>query len=274
MKAELRGQSLIALLGFALACAGMSASRGTMERWLPFWGVCCQVMRLSGELGAWVSLVTRLTLIGLLTLGLGALVLRLWKTHRFVAGLNSALVAEPPARLARLLASLGLSGHVLALRTEAPLAFCVGWLRPRICLSTGLADILTEQELTAVLIHEDHHCRRRDPLRALLAEAFGATLFFLPIAIELRDLFLATIEIEADRSAVRLAGRPALAGALHKMLIHPLASRVSLTGIAGLNPTQARLAQLLDDYPSAPHFSPRRLITTSAILVLVCLVAP
>jgi len=274
MKAEQHGQSLAALLGFALVCASMSASRGLMDRWLPFWGVCCQIMRLSDELEAWLTLVTRLTLIGLLALGFGALMLRLWKTHRFVAGLNSASVAEPPARLARLLASLGLSRRVLVLRIKAPLAFCFGWLRPRICLSTGLADLLTEQELTAVLFHEDHHRRCRDPLRTLLAEVLSATLFFLPVTAELRDLFLASVEIDADRYALRLAGRPALAGALHKMLIHPLAPRFALAGIAGLNPTQARLAQLLDDHPPAPHLSPRSLITTSAILMLVCLLAP
>ena len=272
MKAEERGQSLVALVGFAIACVGMSASRWLMDRGFPFWAVCCQLVRPGGEVETWLTLVIRLIVISLLALGLGLLVLRVWKTHRFVAGLNSASVAEPPARLARLLMNLGLARHVLVLRTDAPLAFCFGWLRPRICLSTSLADALTDQELTAVLLHEDHHRRCRDPLRTLLAEALGATLFFLPITAELRDRFLTSVEIEADRYALHLAGRRALAGALHKMLTHPLSTHLSLVGIAGLNPTQARLAQLLGDCPAAPPLSPHRLIATSAILILVCMV--
>ena len=122
-------------------------------------------------------------------------------------------------------------------------------------------------------MHEDHHCCHYDPLRGLLAEALSAMLFFLPIAAELRDLFLTSAELEADRHAACLAGRHSLAGALHKMLTHPLASRSPLSGVVGtahLTATEARIAQLLSDCPSTLPISLHNLIVSSIILMLAC----
>src|SRR5439155_13985574 len=62
----------------------------------------------------------------------------------------------------------------------APQAFCVGTIRPRIYVSVGALKRLSATELDAVLAHERHHQRRRDPLRLLVVEALAHGLFFLP----------------------------------------------------------------------------------------------
>ena len=65
-----------------------------------------------------------------------------------------------------------LPGHptVLVIDVAAPVAFCAGWLRPRVYVSTALLERLSADELRAVLAHEQHHGALRDPLR--LAGAF------------------------------------------------------------------------------------------------------
>lgn len=60
---------------------------------------------------------------------------------------------------------------VRVLDDERPFVGCVGVLYPKVILSTGTIDALSRHELIAVLEHERHHARRRDPARAMLARA-------------------------------------------------------------------------------------------------------
>jgi hypothetical protein len=95
-------------------------------------------------------------------------------------------------------------------------AFCAGLLRPQIFLSTGTLRQLRDDELEAVLAHEEHHRRRRDPLRIAVARVFGHAFFFLPILRRLSDRYCAMAELAADDAAVRTApgGSATLASAL------------------------------------------------------------
>jgi Zn-dependent protease with chaperone function len=275
MQTERRYRSLVALFGIVTACAAVSALRGLVDGLVPFWTICCQTLGMSagGEVKFWMTKLALVAAATILLLGLGAFVRRLWKTYRFVSRLRSAAMAVPPTRLARLFADLSLSPFVTVLATEIPMAFCYGLLRPRICISTGLAEAITTKELKAVLLHEDHHRRQYDPLRGLLAEVLATMFFFLPVAAELRDLFLTSTELQADRRATRVVGRPALAGALHKIVSHPLAAHLAVPGIAGLSATDARIAELLGDHPAALRLSARSLLLSSVIIMLVCMLA-
>jgi Zn-dependent protease with chaperone function len=275
MTTNRRYRALLALFGFAVICTTLSASRRLVEGLMPFWVMCCQTlgMSASGDVKFWMTSLALVAAVTILLLGLGVFVRRSWKTYQFVSHLRSAAMAVAPAHLARLLADLGLSPFVTVLATETPVAFCYGLLRPRLCLSTGLAETLTNKELKAVLLHEDHHRRQYDPLRGLLAEVLGTMFFFLPVAAELRDLFLTSTELEADRHATSIVGRSALAGALHKIISHPHAVRLALPGIAGLSATDARIAELLGDRPTALRLSIHSLLASSAIIMLVCILA-
>ena len=272
MNNERRDWVLLATFGFVVACAGMSASRWVTGSLVSFWAMCCFDAITLG--GLWVPAFMALSrgAVGVSVLiGSSVLVRRLWKTSGFVSRLKKSAVAEPSARLAKLFDDLSLSQHVVVLATEVPLAFCVGLLRPRICLTTGLSAILSDPELKAVLLHEDHHRRRFDPLRGLLADMLAAMLFFLPVAAELRHLFLTATELAADRHAVQSVGRPPLAGALHKILTHPLAPHIAPVGIAGISATQVRIAELLGDRPTVVQVSAKSLIISSAVVMLVCM---
>jgi len=82
-------------------------------------------------------------------------------------------------------------------------------------VSTGALARLSREELDAVLAHEAHHARLRDPLRVLFARVLGDALFFLPGVRQLGNRYGALAEMAADQAAVRAAGdRAPLASAL------------------------------------------------------------
>lgn len=128
-------------------------------------------------------------------------------------------------RLERDLALLGpLPGAARAYVVDGdePQAFCIGPLRPRIYLSRGALALLNDAEREAVLAHEIHHARRRDPLRLLIARALGEGLFFLPAVRHLAERCATLAELAADEAAVsKRGGRPALASALLAFDAHP-----------------------------------------------------
>ena len=94
----------------------------------------------------------------------------------------------------------------------------VGFLRPLILLPPEGVASLSTTELRAVLAHEDHHRRRRDPLRILLGRALQAILFFYPpIYLVLRGL-AETNELLADRAALHHVDRASYTSALSRSL--------------------------------------------------------
>ena len=98
--------------------------------------------------------------------------------------------------------------ETLIIGDRRPQAFCTGLLRPRIYVSRGTLDLLDDAELSAVVAHEAHHARRRDPLRIFIARALGDALFFLPVLRHLADRYAALAELAADEAAVRHSGKP------------------------------------------------------------------
>jgi hypothetical protein len=134
---------------------------------------------------------------------------------------------------------------VLVVRDEEPRAFCAGFLRPRVYVSTGAVAILDEPALKAVLLHERHHARRRDPLRLAVGRVLAGALFFMPGLGELVRRQQALAELSADESAVNAApgNRNALARAMLSFSDAPESGES-----VGIDP--ARVDHLLGEPPS------------------------
>lgn len=143
-----------------------------------------------------------------------------------------------------------------------PLAFCAGSLRPSIYVSEGALDRLTDGELRAVIAHERHHLRTRDPLRRLIARSFADSLFFIPVLRRISDRYHALGEVAADEAAVSTIGeRRPLASALLKFSEHePVPAPV-----AGIDPE--RVDHLMGDPGSASWRLPRSALARSALAV-------
>ncbi|MEJ7718541.1 MAG: M56 family metallopeptidase [Thermoleophilaceae bacterium] len=155
--------------------------------------------------------VTVGSVVTLVLLGLGFAVLI--RTGRSLGRQLSAY-----RRFKRELPSLGsarVEGFPVTLLDDGrPQAFCAGYLRPRIYLSTGARAALDEEELRAVVAHERHHLRRRDPLRIALVRILADGLFFMPILPRMAERYVSLAELAADEAALRGRDPSALAGAL------------------------------------------------------------
>lgn len=101
-------------------------------------------------------------------------------------------------------------------------AFVIGFLRPQIFVGQALVAALADDELEAVIFHEDHHRRMRAPIRAA---ALGAWLHLLGRSESLRGAVLdrlADLEVLADADAIRRGSSPrSLARALLKGDLSP-----------------------------------------------------
>ncbi len=95
-------------------------------------------------------------------------------------------------------------------------AFCAGYWRPRVYVSTATVDALLPAELQAVIAHEKEHRQHRDPLRIASARVLSHALFFLPVLGRLVERYAELAELRADAAAVRASDgdRAPLASAL------------------------------------------------------------
>jgi hypothetical protein len=126
-----------------------------------------------------------------------------------------------------------------------PRAFCAGLLRPRVYVSAGAVALLDEAALNAVLAHERHHARRRDPLRFAAGRVLAHALFFLPEFGLLVERQQALAELSADESAVD--GTPANRSALARAMLS-FSDAPTSGGGGGIDP--ARIDYLLGEPPS------------------------
>jgi hypothetical protein len=182
------------------------------------------------------------------------------------------------------------------LRSERPLAFCAGYLRPTIYLSSGAIERLSGEELAAVLAHEAHHLRRRDPLRRLASRVAADALFFVPALRRMSERQAELGELEADQAAVAaIRDRRPLAAALLKfddptpstataagvdpervdhLLGVPGAGawrlrRLSILASAAVVPALALLAVLLARGAIEPGLAPAMLLATGCMVGMV-----
>jgi hypothetical protein len=125
-------------------------------------------------------------------------------------------------------------------------AIVVGSVRPRIFLGAALVNVLADDELEAVVYHEDHHRRTRAPIRAAALEAW---LRLLGRSEGVRSVVfdrLADLETLADADAIRRGSSPqSLARALLK-------GEMSLQPVAFSYAADRRVERLLDRAAGGP----------------------
>jgi len=120
-----------------------------------------------------------------------------------------------------------IAGHsVTVVRDRRPLAFCAGLARPALYVSDAALVRLCEPELRAVIEHEAHHARRRDPLRLLAAQTAADAFGFLPPLRDLARSNAALADLAADAAAVAAVGSRAPLAAALLALEEPAPERV------------------------------------------------
>ena len=203
------------------------------------------------------------------TRGLGSASRQLLRTRRSVHPLLALARTSP--RLAAACAYAGVDPTIV-FEVTAPTStsFCCGLLRRRIIVTSALIDGLTADELAAVLAHEAEHVRAFDPARMLAARCGSVAFFWLPVAADLRDRYLVTKELAADRAAVKWVGARVFGSALLKVS----GSGPEGTAAFGDGTLNLRVDALLGRPIDLPPLSPSRLkLTAAAVVAEVGLVA-
>jgi Zn-dependent protease with chaperone function len=213
-RSPLRGANRTYRLGIGLAAVGLVLTAGVLVAVSAVLSVrpmpAHEINVLGQQLAIPAANAQAIILLSLATLGISVV----------LAGTYGAvIVLTAHRRLRRALPVLDrLPGHdsVWVILGERPHAFCAGLLRPVVYVSTGALQELGDEELEAVLAHEQLHRMRRDPLRIASARVLGEALFFLPVLRRLAARYAALAELAADEHAVAALGGDTspLAGAM------------------------------------------------------------
>lgn len=164
-------------------------------------------------------------------------------SRRLGERIEATAIRHPP-RLSSAVASADLRGRVDLVDDEGAFSFSYGLLSPRIAISSGILDRLSDQEVRAALEHERYHVRNLDPLRSLIAAAVSDGFFLLPYLSVLRARYEAGRELAADLRAERACGRRALLAALVKALDGAYPERAISPSLAASALLDARVRRL------------------------------
>lgn len=109
--------------------------------------------------------------------------------------------------------------EIMVISHPSAIAITMGLVRPKIVISTGLMNLLNEDELAAVMYHEIYHKESRDPLKIFLISLCSSTLWYLPILKWFNQKYRIVNELLADEFAIeKQATSVNLGSALLKML--------------------------------------------------------
>jgi len=221
----------------ALALAGCSVPIHALASWQPGWG-------------PYLALVAALTVASALRVA--------WLLTTAGRAVSALKLGEPSCEL-RLAARRAGVDRVVVVDSEDVYALCSGLLRPRVVVSVGLASAATPAVLEAVLVHEAHHAKRREPLRRAIFSAVADVLLPLPVVRWWADRHVEESELAADRAAIQRVGVKSVAAAL--MIFGSSARRSAVAAFGGA--AELRAAQVLGE-PLPKRRVPLRTLAGSA----------
>jgi Zn-dependent protease with chaperone function len=256
---------LLILICLSFATLSLSLSWTYGQTWIEIlWHICLARLQNLPEhlLLAWKLIIPAMLLLMAMRGGV-SLIQQLRATARLTQ-LFFPLREPVPARVRVFLAAHELSVEdVVFLDLPTAHAFCSGFWKPHIWLTAGLVNLLTDEELTAVLAHEAYHCRQHDPLRLLVGRALKSAFFFLPLVGDLAKAAELQQEVAADRAAIFYLGNDLpLLSIIQKLLTSSPAVKLPIAAYSPFNVTEARLRRLI--YPLQP-FNWRLYLTNGVI---------
>ncbi len=152
-----------------------------------------------------------------------------------------ALQREARARLDAALAGTSIPARIVLVTPELLVPAVVGLFRRRIIVSREVLSRLEASELRAVLLHEDAHRRRFEPLQVAVQRAAAVVFYYFPLLWPLLSKLRETSEMACDEAAVLQGVRPAeYARALARTLDIGLEPLGLAAGLARGTPTLTR----------------------------------
>lgn len=194
---------------------------------------------------AWATITQQQLTLTIVGLSLVALVgmrvaILVWKASRQRGAVLPAEVF-PSVDVLSVAADAGLDASRLGVVNDTQAyAYTRGIRHPEVIVSRGALRRLTRAELRAVLEHEAHHLRTREPLRRMFLHLATRWLPVRPLRRQLLTSYIIASEVEAD---LQVRNQHALGEAILRLGHVP--SAVATTA-AGFSPLDARIERLLD----------------------------
>ncbi len=166
------------------------------------------------------------------------------RRHGGRPALAGPLDGEECAKLEQALVASRITADRVLVSEDAILPAVVGFLKPRILLPLRVVRALTAAELHAVLVHEEVHRTRRDPLLLLVQRIATALFFFHPLLRPLLRELRQAQELACDDDALRSGVKPdVLSRAIARTLrlgLEPLALSAAVGGTLRGEPSLLR----------------------------------
>jgi len=219
-----------------------------------------------------ILILLSLVLLAMLGKGLYIIASEIWRLRQFKRLVERLAIPIAP-RLARLQRLINLNQRVDLVKGDQSLAFVYGFLRPRLLITDVALDILTDQELLAVLKHEKYHADKRHPLMSFVHQIIQRSFFFLPALKDYQKRAIISRELEADDYCLNQhSTKKELASAMLKFsdqhtLNNPLPSAVLCSSFSVIN--NARLLKLINNKTPTINFSRRSLAISLAAAMAV-----
>ena len=105
----------------------------------------------------------------IVAIGLASLFYQVLATLKFKRELLAKKIV-PSLKTAELFKKTGLQNKVYVISDSKIFSFCLGFISPKIYLSSAVLTKLNLAETEAVLLHEKYHLEHRDPLKILISQ--------------------------------------------------------------------------------------------------------
>jgi Zn-dependent protease with chaperone function len=172
--------------------------------------------------------------------------------------------------LIRLAGRLLPSESAVVLDSPGAAAYCIAGRKPAVVVTRGAVDLLSAQQLDAVLAHERAHLEARHHRRSSAALAVARTLPFVPLLRATPGLVARLLEMEADALAAdrhepRVLASALVAVATAGQVAAVAAGRGNPPGVAAAD-AAGRIRRLLDPPRQLPR--PRRTLARASVVAV------
>lgn len=204
-----------------LLIAGIIASMVPIGAFAHLRGMVSQLCVTATHIVSDVASLTLVMLAGSALAVASMSILASWVLHRRTLRHWQAVEGEPHRRVMDACASASIATPAVVFRHDEVIACSRGLRSPTIWVSDIAVDALDDQQLMAVLAHEDHHCLRRDPAKRQLLEVLARALFAFPVVAESTSAFKRAAEFAADDAATQVTNARTTATALLRFASAP-----------------------------------------------------
>jgi len=200
----------------------------------------------------------------------------LWKIKRDASAVE---ISELPSEAQSALAEFRADRQVRVSRsTRLRVPAAIGFWKPTVLLPDWALTELSDQDLTAVLLHELAHLRRRDDWTNLAGKMLGAMFFFHPAVWFVQRRLELEREMACDELVLAKTGnRHAYAECLVSLAERSFARRgvaMAQAIIGHAESTAIRLTRILSPGQARPHSHAGAVPFASGVLALCVFLAP